>query len=161
MESNGLSLYHFDGDANGKIGCVADCTDTWPPLLLPAGAEPTGAGVSDLGTIDRPEGTRQVTHQGEPLYRFNGDIKAGDTNGDGVGGAWHIATLEQMAVSVPPTTAYSPPQTSYSPPETTYSGTTAPPETTSPPSTQQTTTSSPPLTYSSSTTKPCPYPPCY
>jgi predicted lipoprotein with Yx(FWY)xxD motif len=28
---------------------------------------------------------------GKPLYRYAGDAQAGDVNGDGVGGVWHVA----------------------------------------------------------------------
>ena len=32
----------------------------------------------------------QVTLDGHPLYHFSGDAAAGDTNGNGIGGIWHV-----------------------------------------------------------------------
>src|SRR5439155_25207235 len=140
---------------------------TWPPAVVPPGTTPTGEGVSDLGTVTRPEGTTQVTYRGFPLYRYSGDAKAGDTNGDGVGDVWHIMTVESSSMSAggggsnttaPPaaTAATEPPATTEATSPPTSSATTAPPSTTG--------TTAPPSssTASSSTApRPCPYPPCY
>ena len=48
-----------------------------------------------ISTITRPDGRRQVTFDGHPLYRYSADAGAGATNGDGVKdkfGTWHLAT---------------------------------------------------------------------
>ncbi len=45
-----------------------------------------------VGTTERSDGTTQVTYNGHPVYRFQGDKKAGDTNGEGLvafGAAWY------------------------------------------------------------------------
>ena len=58
----------------------------------------TGAGVQGpLSVIARPDGGRQVADDGRPLYRYAGDIKAGDTNGDGIGGIWHVVNAGAAA----------------------------------------------------------------
>jgi len=57
------------------------------PLL--AGPGVTGA----LGVFTRPDGTRQVTVNGWPLYYFAGDLKPGDANGDGVNNNWYVIRL--------------------------------------------------------------------
>jgi predicted lipoprotein with Yx(FWY)xxD motif len=44
-----------------------------------------------LGSIRRADGTHQVTYAGHPLYRYVGDSKAGQTNGEAsqeFGGGW-------------------------------------------------------------------------
>ena len=76
--------------------CAGACAMTWPPLLLEAGAAApvTGNGVQGpLSVIARPDGGRQVADNGHPLYRFSGDSKPGDTNGDGFGNVWHVVTI--------------------------------------------------------------------
>jgi predicted lipoprotein with Yx(FWY)xxD motif len=45
-----------------------------------------------IGVITRTDGTQQVTLDGHPLYHFSGDKAAGDTNGNGFGGIWHVVT---------------------------------------------------------------------
>jgi hypothetical protein len=52
-------------------------------------------------------GGQQVAHNGDPLYRFVGDTKAADTNGQGItsfGGTWHPATTAPAASSPTQTT---------------------------------------------------------
>ena len=73
----------------------SQCADNWPALTLAGGAKlAIGAGLteSDFGTITWADGTTQVTFKDVPLYYFAGDQAAGDKNGDGVGGIWHLAT---------------------------------------------------------------------
>ena len=91
VEASGRTLYVFDRDTGGTIACTSPCTGTWPPLTI-TGAQ-SSPSMSGLGTVQRPEGTTQVTYKTRPLYRYSGDTKAGDTNGDGVGGLWHAAKV--------------------------------------------------------------------
>jgi hypothetical protein len=54
-----------------------------------------GASKSAIKTTKRSGGQRQVTYKGHPLYRFAGDDKAGQINGQGVtafGGRWTAVT---------------------------------------------------------------------
>ncbi|TAM49516.1 MAG: hypothetical protein EPN57_23890 [Paraburkholderia sp.] len=37
------------------------------------------------------DGKHQWTHEGHPLYRFAGDKMAGEKNGEGFAGLWHVA----------------------------------------------------------------------
>jgi hypothetical protein len=51
--------------------------------------------ASDLGTITRSDGTKQVTYDGHPLYYFAGDSGAGQANGqgsDGFGAKWWLVS---------------------------------------------------------------------
>jgi hypothetical protein len=45
-----------------------------------------GASSSDIATITRTDGTKQVTYAGHPLYYFAGDSAAGQTKGQGING---------------------------------------------------------------------------
>lgn len=55
-------------------GCFGLCAQFWPPLLT-SGRPQAGAGVDAdaVGTITRPDGTKQVTYKGRPLYLFADD----------------------------------------------------------------------------------------
>jgi predicted lipoprotein with Yx(FWY)xxD motif len=44
-----------------------------------------------LGEVTRSDGTKQLTIGGWPMYRYAKDTKAGDTNGQGVGGTWYAS----------------------------------------------------------------------
>jgi predicted lipoprotein with Yx(FWY)xxD motif len=90
---DGKTVYVFLNDSPGTTTCFDSCLQTWPPLTVDAGATPTaGDGVTGaLGTIQRDDGSTQVTLEGWPLYYFAGDGAAGDTNGQGVGNVWFVA----------------------------------------------------------------------
>jgi len=90
--SNGLTLYKWSRDTPGVSNCKDPCATRWPPLTLTAGQKPTGgAGVTGtLDLISRPDGAKQVTYRGAPLYFFQDDKAAGDTKGNGVGGTWSV-----------------------------------------------------------------------
>jgi predicted lipoprotein with Yx(FWY)xxD motif len=95
VDADGRTLYLFMKDADGKSACTGPCADTWPALK--AGGKPTaGTGVEaeDLGTITRDDGTTQVTYYGKPLYLYKGDSKAGDVNGQNIGGVWFAVTAK-------------------------------------------------------------------
>ena len=89
----GRTLYTFKADSANTSTCTAGCATAWPAFT--ASAEDTlkaGAGVSGkLTTFARPDGTMQVAYNGAPIYYFSGDAKAGETNGQGVGGKWFVA----------------------------------------------------------------------
>ncbi|WP_414719408.1 hypothetical protein [Trinickia sp.] len=45
------------------------------------------------------DGKHQWTHEEAPLYRFAGDKAAGEKNGDGFAGVWHVAKSERVTAS--------------------------------------------------------------
>ena len=88
-ERPGFTLYVFDSDlpiVDGSV-CNGGCATNWPPVLVVDGV---ASGVAGLSTITRDDGSIQAAHNGRPLYYFSGDLAAGDTNGDGAGGVWHV-----------------------------------------------------------------------
>jgi predicted lipoprotein with Yx(FWY)xxD motif len=92
-DAEGRTLYAFTKDKGGQSACYDDCAATWPALTI-AGDPAAGDGVdgSLLATAPRKDGAEQVTYKGMPLYYFSGDQKAGETNGQGVGGVWFTVT---------------------------------------------------------------------
>jgi predicted lipoprotein with Yx(FWY)xxD motif len=88
----GLTLYSLSVEKHGHFICTGSCVSTWIPLLVRPGVKPTGPVA--LGTVKRPNGKRQVTFAGRPLYTFDGDSRKGEANGEGFKdvGTWHAAT---------------------------------------------------------------------
>ena len=92
VDSKGMTLYMFTNDTEGVSNCSGQCATNWPPLTV---AIPDlvggGPGVSgELGTIERADGTHQVTYNGMPLYYWKDDAAPGDTLGQGVGDVWFV-----------------------------------------------------------------------
>jgi predicted lipoprotein with Yx(FWY)xxD motif len=84
---SGMTLYTFDKDKNGTSVCYGPCAEKWPPFLAASDAKVK----KGWGVITRKDGSKQWTFNNQPLYTWIGDTKAGDQNGDGVGGVWHVA----------------------------------------------------------------------
>ncbi len=76
FDGRGFVLYAFDKDPRGRSVCSGTCAKAWPPYVV-RGSVRAGAGVkaSLLRTIRRPNGSRQVTYAGRPLYYYVGDKK--------------------------------------------------------------------------------------
>lgn len=91
-DNAGLTLYSLSVEKHGRFICTGSCVSTWIPLLVRPGVKPTGPVT--LGTVKRPNGKRQVTFAGRPLYTFDGDSHKGEANGEGFKdvGTWHAAT---------------------------------------------------------------------
>jgi predicted lipoprotein with Yx(FWY)xxD motif len=101
VDTQGAALYASEEEAGGMVVCVDGCTTIWEPLTLSGDAEPTAPEslAADLGVLERPDGTRQVTLDGRPLYRFTEDPGPGTVTGngfadtfDGQAFTWHVAT---------------------------------------------------------------------
>jgi predicted lipoprotein with Yx(FWY)xxD motif len=92
VDSSGRTLYLFQKDSGTTSACTGPCAVAWPPLRA-SGKPAVGAGLSAsrIGKTPRSDGKAQITYNGHPLYRFQGDKKPGDTNGQGIsafGGGW-------------------------------------------------------------------------
>ncbi|MDH6109743.1 putative lipoprotein with Yx(FWY)xxD motif [Kitasatospora sp. MAP12-15] len=126
-DGSGHTLYRFDQDtANPSMSnCTGSCATLWPAATAPSGAvTATGISANLIGTVTRADGTKQLTLNGWPLYRYSHDTAPGDTNGQGVGGIWFAATPtggKAMAQSTPsapsmpsaPSTHSTPPSSGY------------------------------------------------
>ncbi|HEU4676240.1 MAG TPA: hypothetical protein VFS29_09645 [Motilibacteraceae bacterium] len=90
-DGSGRTLYLLTSDTATSTTCTGPCLAAWPPLAAPSGS-PAAAGVTGtLGSFARPEGGRQLTVGGHPLYTYAGDSSSGQTNGEGIksfGGTW-------------------------------------------------------------------------
>jgi len=83
----GMTLYTFDKDKKNSSVCYGPCAAKWPPYIASSDAK----AKKSWGLTTRKDGSKQWTFKGQPLYTWVGDTKAGDTNGDGVGGVWRTA----------------------------------------------------------------------
>jgi len=116
VDARGMTLYTFGADTPGTSNCTEACLQNWPPLTVASGNPVAGSGVTGtVEVITRPDGTKQVTLNGMPLYTFFRDTKPGDANGQGVtafGGLWTVA----MAGGAPTSAATTTPSPTPAPP---------------------------------------------
>ena len=91
--AQGLTLYYRTSDSPPSTVCSGGCASAWPPLLAPSSGTPTSAtSLPGNLTVVVDANGNQVEYNGHPLYTFSSDSAAGQTNGEGVGGVWHVAT---------------------------------------------------------------------
>ena len=105
VDGTGYTLYHFSKDKrhSGETSCYGRCEKVW--LLYLTNGEPQvvlGARQSEVGTIERKDGTTQVTYGGWPVYTHARDgwplsshahEPAGEEAGAGrsqFGGVWYL-----------------------------------------------------------------------
>ena len=90
-DSAGNSLYMLENDTDGSV-CVGDCLATWPPVLVtdvqPSVHLDSNLDSTLLGTIERDDGTMQLTYNGRPLYRYAADTGANRMAGHGLEDQW-------------------------------------------------------------------------
>jgi predicted lipoprotein with Yx(FWY)xxD motif len=91
----GYALYDFGPDTPTQSACTNDgCVLQWPPLLQ-TGPIRVGSGVnrSLVGTLERSDGSTQLSYGGHPLYTYNLDVKPGLITGQSIdqnGGPWYV-----------------------------------------------------------------------
>ena len=105
VDSRGRSLYSFRKDSGGRSSCVAACAAAWPHVRAQSSSlAGPGLSAAKLTTTARFDGGPQVLYNGHPLYRFTGNAKPGDTNGQRVtalGAAWFAVSRAGQVVSRP------------------------------------------------------------
>jgi predicted lipoprotein with Yx(FWY)xxD motif len=107
VDEQGSALYASAQEADGMVLCSNACAAIWVPLTI-ADGRPTGSkGLdADLGVVMRPDGSRQVTFDGRPLYGFAEDSGPGVVTGNGFSDmfgdqafTWHVATPTGVSTS--------------------------------------------------------------
>ena len=101
-DGSGRALYMFSADTQGRddvksnSACTGACAVAWPPATIknmPKSA--SGIDRSDLSTIARADGTKQLTYDGRPLYLFVRDQAGSAPKGQAIkkfGGEWFLVT---------------------------------------------------------------------
>jgi predicted lipoprotein with Yx(FWY)xxD motif len=99
VNSAGKALYAADEEADSSVVCTGACTSFWIPLTIDGGAPSGNSLPSELGVVERGDGTRQVTFDGKRLYTFVED-EPGEATGDGLSDAfdgqqftWHVVRV--------------------------------------------------------------------
>lgn len=100
VADNGMTLYSFKRDGLGASNCVDACAGAWPPYTVASADGLTlGEGIpGEIGSIERADGTVQVTYNDMPLYFWQNDAAPGDTTGHNFRTVWLV---------VPPATVYA------------------------------------------------------
>jgi len=71
--ANRQALYYWSREKVGSIRCTRACAQAWPPLVVPKGVmvKTRIAGIAGrFGVVRRPDGRRQLTHNGRAVYSY-------------------------------------------------------------------------------------------
>jgi len=99
VDGNDKPVYLFLPDEQGEPTCEDDCLEVWPPVIVdgdPVAGE--GADAELTGTVERDDGSLQLTYNGWPLYYFHLDVPNDEgtmlTLGQAQEGRWYLVTAE-------------------------------------------------------------------
>ena len=90
-DASGRALYLLEGEPEGESTCYDACAEEWPPLLAAQGMPAAGAVAVQPGliaTLQRRDGSSQVTYGGHALYYYHDDQGPGQTTGQDVTDQW-------------------------------------------------------------------------
>lgn len=101
VDAKGMSVYLFTKDTkdSGTSACTGSCIAAWPPVLASSEAPSVDGITGKVGTIATPDGKKQLTINGMPVYYYAKDRAPGDVTGQGVGGVWFLVTPAGEMVS--------------------------------------------------------------
>ncbi len=93
-DSTGRTLYIFLADNRGESSdCYGECAEAWPPFTGNPKAVASKVNEDMLGTIERRDGSMQVTYNGWPLYYYAEDQYSGEFTGQDIkdfGAEWYM-----------------------------------------------------------------------
>jgi len=103
IDGAGHTLYLWAADTGATSTCSGACAGAWPPVPATGTVSASGGALaSDLSTITRSDGSKQVAYKGHPLYYFSGDSGTGQTNGQGsnaFGAKWWLVAPSGSAIT--------------------------------------------------------------
>lgn len=107
VDGEGRALYMFPPDGQSRVSCTGPCAGVWPPLVVRAAKDiKVGPGAVRRLLSTRPDpntGGRSVSYAQYPLYRYSGDLEAGDARGQAIfnnGGPWYVLRADGLPVTV-------------------------------------------------------------
>ncbi|MFA5348343.1 MAG: hypothetical protein WC294_09405 [Methanoregula sp.] len=100
VDAQGKTLYYFANDipASGASSCNGQCSVVWPTFSTDSVRVSSPLDPADFGSIARADGSKQTTYYGWPLYYYQGDTKAGDTNGENVLKVWFVIKPDESVL---------------------------------------------------------------
>ena len=105
VDKTGRALYAFSDDTKGETACLTNCASVWPPAIVKSlPATSGGVDASQLTTITRPDGSRQLAYGGLPLYYSESDLEPGDTWGHyamSFGGRFSLVGIDGKPLPAP------------------------------------------------------------
>jgi predicted lipoprotein with Yx(FWY)xxD motif len=91
VDATGNTLYAFTNDTAAQSTCTSTCAEAWPPVIVdPSWTVAPGLDAGAFSTVVRDDGGEQLIAGRFPLYRFSGDARPGDVNGQGSGDVWFV-----------------------------------------------------------------------
>jgi predicted lipoprotein with Yx(FWY)xxD motif len=101
--ASGRALYLWMADTGGRSNCSGQCAKFWPQVVTKTTPSVSDAASgSDIATVTRADGSKQVTYKGHPLYYFLEDSSAGSVKGQGsnnFGAKWWLVTPSGVAIT--------------------------------------------------------------
>lgn len=93
-DAAGHTLYRYAKDSAkpSRTACVGACEQAWPPLLSGTPVPASGVDAQLIGQVTRPDGQRQVTVAGWPVYTYAKDTGTGVALGQNVSDDWAAIT---------------------------------------------------------------------
>ncbi|WP_427128937.1 COG4315 family predicted lipoprotein [Pseudarthrobacter sp. S9] len=103
VDGKGMSVYFFTKDTkdSGTSACTGGCLTAWPPVFTTSETPKVDGVTGKVGTIATPDGKKQLTIGGMPVYYFEKDKAAGDILGQGVGGVWYLVAPSGEMITAP------------------------------------------------------------
>jgi predicted lipoprotein with Yx(FWY)xxD motif len=97
FDQRNQAIYLFDAESDGTPACYDECAADWPPVLTEGTPQAAGQVQNGLlGTVQRNDGTTQLTYGGHPLYFYAhedpGQVLCHDV--EEYGGTWLVVTPE-------------------------------------------------------------------
>ncbi|UMP01696.1 hypothetical protein [Amycolatopsis sp. EV170708-02-1] len=91
LDETGAVLFRYERDNPHKArsACLGDCAAVWTPVTTTGTPSVTGIDPALVDTIKRPEGAKQVTLAGWPLYKF-ANSRPGEWTGQGTDHVWFV-----------------------------------------------------------------------
>lgn len=95
-DADGRAIYFLEDDTDGSA-CTGPCLELWPPVVAGDTTPDVAADLKAdlLDTIERADGTAQLTYNGHPLYYYTRDTGAQAPSGHDLTddwGEWYLLT---------------------------------------------------------------------